>query len=822
MNCFDDGNKEHSIVDKFFTIRNMQSLSSWKWSLSLFVYLHVYLRRGAFVHSFSNSHIIHHPRPTVLRVREDTKLKSYIENIKVKNFGSVINGDREKNGKEDLIIKVACEPNLVAVTGETGSGKSLLVAKVIEYLMGCKASPSIIPSSGDKYAAVKVVIRLTEPHITATTNMLQEVGLDPSLITSTIDEHQTAKLELTRMIIENETKSSKRKQLKSICKINGKLTTLKVLKYLITPLIAIVDASAASSALKDPKARMAILDSGVDSNVLKHAKETRKRYRECRQYREKLEKELQNRILPSSFSNGFDEGDIEMLRHWIDEIDDFEIKMNNFQDSITTSLSSINGDDDERARSGEMDGDDYFDENKLMFQNIVKRFSKCSWESDANKDFEQVSINDSFYSCLLDLRSCIKSLDDQLVAAHASCDVLTSLSTSESAAYALERSRNFLYDITSQNAESSVEDATEKAHELLNRLEGALKECSRFMEDDPKGLVATLEKMREKIFLSVDEITEIVADWGSLSRKHGIDVYSLPCLQRSLKQELDGNVEAKQELPKAIKLEEEALEEYVDVCKRLTKERASIASRLSESVTERIKSLGMEGSAFHVDFHAEVNECSDPVGYSESSPVGIDTVSFLLLHRQINQSNNTEANSDSLKAEYSKNDQRGGKLDIVGSSGEKARILLAIETELPGSVGACCNKASSDMFTTPLPPIAVVYDEIDAHVGGRAAVALAKLLSDQTRVATESRPNAQIISITHSPAVAAIADRHLVIHKLPMNIDREGRVEVTARSVIGSDRREELSRMAAGDLGGDEGLRFAEALLREGTLHKER
>jgi len=47
-------------------------------------------------------------------------------------------------------------PNLVAVTGETGSGKSLLVAKVIEYLMGCKAAPSIIPSTGEAFAVVKI------------------------------------------------------------------------------------------------------------------------------------------------------------------------------------------------------------------------------------------------------------------------------------------------------------------------------------------------------------------------------------------------------------------------------------------------------------------------------------------------------------------------------------------------------------------------------------------------------------------------------------------------------------------------------------------
>ncbi len=75
----------------------------------------------------------------------------------------------------------------------------------------------------------------------------------------------------------------------------------------------------------------------------------------------------------------------------------------------------------------------------------------------------------------------------------------------------------------------------------------------------------------------------------------------------------------------------------------------------------------------------------------------------------------------------STNDERGGNLEVVGSSGGKARILLKIETELSGSIAICSPMSSSVV------PVAVIYDEIDAHDGGRAAVALAKLLSEQTR-----------------------------------------------------------------------------------------
>lgn len=659
------------------------------------------------------------------------------------------------------------------------------------------------------------MLKLGEPHLSATMSLMQSNGLDPALVSDTIKNGE-ATLQLTRMIIENETKGKVKRQLKSICKINGKLVTLKTLKLIVTPLIAIVDAGAAGAALKDPKARMAIIDTGIKATILSRAQEAKREYRKSRQKRERIEKELANRVLPSSFSSGLDDSDTEMIQHWQDEIDEYEARMNSFQDSILSSGGTAS-----LLKDDEMDLDGGEDESisgNVSFKGTLNRFASSSWTSDATKDYEVISINDSYYSCLLDLRDGVKRLDDQLIAAYASCDVLSSLSTTESVAYALERSRNYLYDVA--NGDEKIARATEKSHELVNQLEVALNACNKFMANDPNGLVATLERMRKSIFLSVEDIDVIIADWGALCRKHGINPFSLPSLQRSLRQELDGNVEAKLALPKARKAEDEALLEFKEACKIVSQERVIVASKLSTSVTERIKSLGMEGSTFLVDLETNLHKCTDSAGFSENSILGLDAASFLILHRQVaNGANNEGMLTPSSKT---KNDERGGKLDVVGSSGEKARILLAIETDLPGSIGACCNKPSTDVISySQVAPVAVVYDEIDAHVGGRAAVALAKLLSDQTRELSSDRSTrAQIISITHNPAVAAVADRHMVIQKLPMGSSLDGRVEVLAKSVVGAERREELARMAAGDLAGDEGLRFAEALLREANLHR--
>jgi len=188
----------------------------------------------------------------------------------------------------------------------------------------------------------------------------------------------------------------------------------------------------------------------------------------------------------------------------------------------------------------------------------------------------------------------------------------------------------------------------------------------------------------------------------------------------------------------------------------------------------------------------------------------------LLTHRNVNE--NPRAKNSS------------GNLDVIGSSGEKARLLLAIETDLPGSVGASCNTVNSNTgetteYSDP-GPVIVVYDEIDAHVGGRAAVSLAKLLSDQAQCKNSNHSNKakrnQVVSITHSPSIAAIADRHIVVQKiLALNGNQNGRDLVIVDSVKGMSRLEEISRMTSGDLALKESINFAGALLRDGSKYKQ-
>jgi DNA repair protein RecN (Recombination protein N) len=120
------------------------------------------------------------------------------------------------------------------------------------------------------------------------------------------------------------------------------------------------------------------------------------------------------------------------------------------------------------------------------------------------------------------------------------------------------------------------------------------------------------------------------------------------------------------------------------------------------------------------------------------------------------------------------------------SGGELSRVMLAIEVVFAGVGG----------------PPTLVFDEVDAGVGGRAAVEIGRRLARLAR-------GHQVLVVTHLPQVAAFADRHLVVVK-----DTGGAVTTSGiRLVEDTERARELARMLAGLPDSDLGIAHAEELL---------
>jgi DNA repair protein RecN (Recombination protein N) len=204
-------------------------------------------------------------------------------------------------------------------------------------------------------------------------------------------------------------------------------------------------------------------------------------------------------------------------------------------------------------------------------------------------------------------------------------------------------------------------------------------------------------------------------------------------------------------------LREELAQVKADLVKSaadITKARTKAAAAFSAQVTGELESLAMPGAT--VQFR---------LSPANPGPSGADLIELGLISRP-----------DSPWIPMSKG----------ASGGELSRIMLAVEVVL----------AAADPTET------FVFDEVDAGVGGAAAVEVGKRLARLAR-------SAQVIVVTHLPQVAAFADRHLVIARS----DGQEVHSSSVSEVQQGERVAELSRMLAGLADSQAGTQLAEELL---------
>jgi DNA repair protein RecN (Recombination protein N) len=210
--------------------------------------------------------------------------------------------------------------------------------------------------------------------------------------------------------------------------------------------------------------------------------------------------------------------------------------------------------------------------------------------------------------------------------------------------------------------------------------------------------------------------------------------------------------------------------QVAELAGRLTAARVEAAGRFSEAVSVELTGLAMPHARVEVAVLPRAAGRDEPTvsaGGDEiaAGPDGADEVE-LRLH--------AHPGAPSLPL------QKGA------SGGELSRVMLAIEVVFAGAGG----------------PPTLVFDEVDAGVGGQAAVEIGRRLARLARTH-------QVLVVTHLPQVAAFADRHLVVAK-----DTSGAITTSGvRIVEETDRARELSRMLAGLPDSDLGIAHAEELL---------
>ncbi|MET9336004.1 DNA repair protein RecN [Streptomyces cellulosae] len=287
---------------------------------------------------------------------------------------------------------------------------------------------------------------------------------------------------------------------------------------------------------------------------------------------------------------------------------------------------------------------------------------------------------------------------------------------------------------------------------LLSDVAGELAGYADDLDADPLRLAAVEERR---------------AALNALTRKYGENVTEvLAWAERSAARltELEGDDERVGELT----AERDALRaELGALAQELSEARAEAAERFAAAVTEELASLAMP----HARVSFDIRQTEDPEGVEVNGrtvtygPSGVDEVELLL-------------------APHPGAPPR--PIAKGASGGELSRVMLAVEVVFAG--------------TDPVPTY--LFDEVDAGVGGKAAVEIGRRLA---RLAKK----AQVVVVTHLPQVAAFADRQLLVEKTD-----DGSVTRSGVKVLeGEDRVRELSRMLAGQEDSETARAHAEELL---------
>jgi DNA repair protein RecN (Recombination protein N) len=303
----------------------------------------------------------------------------------------------------------------------------------------------------------------------------------------------------------------------------------------------------------------------------------------------------------------------------------------------------------------------------------------------------------------------------------------------------------------------------------LGDLAARLDEAATLMGDVVAELSSYLDGL-DADPARLQAIYERRAELRGLTRKYADDVDGVIAWADRARARL-GELDTSDELLDELDRERQRLEaEVADLAARVSASRREAAVRFAEQVSVELKGLAMP--------HARVEVVVQPRAPGRGEPAltvagvdcgvaadGADDVELRLM---------AHPGAPSLPL------QKGA------SGGELSRVMLAIEVVFAGAGG----------------PPTLVFDEVDAGVGGQAAVEIGRRLARLAR-------SHQVLVVTHLPQVAAFAHRHLVVAK-----DTGGAVTTSGvRVVEDTERARELARMLAGLPDSDLGIAHAEELL---------
>jgi len=319
-----------------------------------------------------------------------------------------------------------------------------------------------------------------------------------------------------------------------------------------------------------------------------------------------------------------------------------------------------------------------------------------------------------------------------------------------------------------QNALSKASRALERANEQAS---GTLKSVLESMERTGNDSATTVDLLKDALRsldqdpAQLERIDERLFGLRALARKHSTDVDSLASLRDEFARKLERLDDADRDLTRLDTEARQAREAYDHAAQTLHHARIDAGKALDKAINKELPHLRLEKASFRAVV-AEIPE-------SAWSSHGIDHVTF----------------------EVTTNPgQPAGPINKVASGGELARLLLALKVAL----------STSNRVTT------LVFDEVDAGVGGATAASVAERLSRLSN-------GIQVLVVTHSPQVAARGVRHLHVMKTIEKSHGEDNTVTAVTELTANERREEIARMLAGTTVTEEARAAADKLMAEMT-----
>lgn len=349
---------------------------------------------------------------------------------------------------------------------------------------------------------------------------------------------------------------------------------------------------------------------------------------------------------------------------------------------------------------------------------------------------------------------------------------------------ALETERRVLQNVSrlEENAAAAFAALYESEDSSLARLRQAARRLDEICRIDPalRDVRAALGPaeiaIEEAAFSLRDYLGRLEADPArleyvesrlaaidKLKRKYGASIEEILAFLAGVRQRIEAIETAGERRAELERRRQELAAAFEAEAGRLSRRRREAAARLSRQVETELAALAMDRTVFRVDFET-----------GPWSETGMDAVRFLVSPNP---------------------GEEPRPIEKVASGGEISRIALALKTCVIGQGAAEAGAA----------PRTLVFDEVDAGIGGSTAEAVGRRLK---RLAASN----QVLCVTHLAQIAGFADHHYLVGKREIN----GRVVAEIRELDDDERRREIGRMLSGKRLTPEALKQAEQLIRPG------